>query len=90
MGKYIEAMIINPIAIGIVDRYINLYYYLLIKRRIFCMLRNTRSKLMQNILFHLVKIVDTFLKRQTNLSRFSTSSVPYRNVSKTFLNFKIS
>ena len=53
-----------------------------VNRRIFCMLRHTRSKLM-NILFHFVMTIfkllnfsDTFLKRQTNLkSMFSALSV---------------
>jgi hypothetical protein len=57
-----------------------------IRRRIFCMLRNTRSKLM-SILFHLAndytvysifKVFDTFLKRKTNLkSTFGALSVKW-------------
>jgi hypothetical protein len=54
--------------------------FLFLERRIFCMLRNTRWKLM-NILFHLVYIFqffifDTSLKRQTILkSMYSALSV---------------
>jgi hypothetical protein len=68
--------------IPIVQRHIFYFSLQLLKSRIFCMLRNTRSKLM-NILLHLVITIyskflflDTFLKRQTNVKNmFSALSV---------------
>jgi hypothetical protein len=65
-----------------VDRNFEWNFYTIIKRKFFCMLRNTRSKLMR-IIYHLrlwlnskFLFFDTFLNRQTNLkSMFSPLSV---------------